>query len=137
MNEKRKYIKQAFKNYVENKKAISLLPVPGQSGVDYSKPLIHNGSNENGVEKNVVSYIDKKHVMDKQVQLVKKTLEHFRMEYLAKGKKHYLYICNRFIKGMGYYRSADECDIPPSTAGFWLEEIYTVAESYADAYDLW
>ena len=137
MTEKRKYIKQAFKNYNANKKSINLLPFPSRSAVDYSKPMIHSGTNENGVEKNVVSYLDKKAEIDKQVIIVNKTLEHFRMEYLAKGKKQYLYIVNRWLKGMSYCRTAIECEIPKSTAGYWIEEIYTVAESFANAYDLW
>lgn len=136
MTEKRKYIKRAFKDYVQNKKELSTIPIPGQSGLDYSKPAISSDGNENCVEKQIISYVDKKRRLEKQVEIVKRTLEHFRMEFLAKGKRHYLYICARWIKQMSYRRAAIECEISESTAGFWIEEIYTVAQTYAETYEL-
>lgn len=133
MAKKRIYIKKAFKAYMKNKKELLTLPIPGQNGVDYSRVVVSSGRNKNGVEKQVVSYVDKKRALEKQVELVQLTIEHFQVEYLAKGKRQYLYVIARFVKQLGYHASAIECEIPERTSDYWLEEIYTVAEALGEA----
>lgn len=149
MDEKRGYIRKAFQMYVTYKNQLSVwgqelktMPIPGQSGLDYSHECLSNG-NENGVETQFANYAQRSADLreriagvSKQVELVRRTIEHFKLEHKAKGKKHYDYICARWLKRMSYHRAAIECGIPERTSDFWIEEIFTIAEAIADEYNL-
>lgn len=135
MTDKRKYVKQSFQMYLNNKRRLEALNIPGLGGVDYSRAAIGH-SEANGVETQVVKYLDEKNALEKRVELVKRTIEHFKVECAAKGKGHYKYICARWLRRMSYRRAAIECEIPERTAGFWIEEIYTIAEAIAETYNL-
>lgn len=149
VNDRRAYIRKAFQMYVTHKNQLCVweqelkeLPIPGQSGLDYSHEKVSNCGN-NGVEAQFVNYaervdelIKKINAVKKQVELVHRTIEHFKVEYDAKGRMHYKYICARWLRGMSFYRAAIECDIAESTASFWVEEIYTIAEAIAEEYSL-
>lgn len=147
--ERRSYIRKAFQEYQGNKKRLVTLKleaeskIPGTSGVDYSRPSVVSDKSQNNVENAVLSYIDKHgdglakiETIEKKVELVKRTIEHFKIESGAKGKRHYQYICARWIRRLGYHAAAIECEIPESTAGFWIEEIYVVAEAIGKEYNL-
>jgi hypothetical protein len=149
MNEKRAYIKKAFQMYVTHKQQIfaweqelKQLPIPGESGVDYSHESVAS-SNANGVEAQFANYAErvaeltkKIDTVKKQVELVRRTIEHFKVESRAKGKNHYKYICERWLQRQSFRRAAIECGIAESTAIFWIEEIYTIAEAIAETYEL-
>ena len=149
MNEKRAYIKKAFQMYVTHKQQLfaweqelKQLPIPGESGLDYSHESVSSGGG-NSVEKQFVNYAQKAGNLSrkikevrKQVDIVRMTIEHFKVESRAKGKHHYKYICERWLKRQSFRRSAIECSIPERTASFLVEEIYTIAESIGDLYDL-
>ena len=142
INDKRKWIKSAFQCYYKNK---ARLP---QLKVDYAKiPIPFGGgggggggsSSENGVEKSVLHYLADRERMERAIKdcenkiaVVEKTLQHFSVEEAAKGKRHRKYIECRFLRGMSYTRAAIECGISESTAGYWVEEIYTVAYAIAE-----
>lgn len=149
VNDRRAYIRKAFQMYVAHKQQLFAweqelkeIPIPGQSGLDYSHESVSSGGN-NGVEAQFVNYTQqvenlRKKICEvkKQVEIVRMTIEHYKVESRAKGKNHYKYICARWLRGMSFCRAAIECDIPERTASFWVEEIYTVAEAIAEEYDL-
>ena len=149
MEDRRAYIKKAFQMYINNKNCLfwaqeelKNLPIPGQSGLDYSKESVAGGGG-NGVEAQFAQYVEKRQsliykitVAQHQVEIVRRTIEHFKVESKAKGKNHYKYICERWLTRRSFRRAAIECGIPESTAIFWIEEIYTVAEAIAEEYEL-
>lgn len=149
MGERRSYIRKALQMYVTHKNQLSVwerelreLPIPGESGVDYSHESILSG-NENGVERQFAKYVDQAAELKekiagvkKKVELVRRTIEYFKVESRAKGKLHYKYICVRWLERRSYRRAAIECGVPERTASFWIEEIYTVAEAIAETYEL-
>lgn len=150
MDERRVYIKEAFRLYQLNKKQLKRLEeeikniaIPGASGVDYSRPVVAQGSYENFTEKQVVQFIDKHSelveqakAIKKKVELVRLTIAHFEIEKHAKGKKHYKYICERWLRGLSYRRAAIECEVSERTADYWIEEIYTIAEAIGEKNEL-
>ena len=69
IKEKREYIKRAFRDYVNNKRRLEMLNIPGLGGVDYSRPSVVS-DHSNGTEKTVLRYIDKKDILEKQVEIV-------------------------------------------------------------------
>ena len=149
MNEKRAYIKKSFQMYVTHKQQLfaweqelKQLPIPGQSGLDYSHESVSSG-NGNGVEAQFAKYAErvdeltkKINAVKKQVEIVRRTIEHFQIESKGKGKNHYRYICARWLQRQSFRRAAVECGIAESTAIFWIEEIYTIAEAIAELYEL-
>ena len=135
MTDKRRYIKCAFQMYLNNKRRLEMIAFPFSSGVDYSKQQMGHTSG-NGAENQVVRYLDGKRRLEKQVEIVNKTIEHFKVEKTAKGKGHYKYICARWLRRMSYKRAAIECGIAERTADYWIEEIYTIAEAIAETYEL-
>lgn len=149
MDEKRAYIKKSFQMYVTHKQQLfaleqelKQLPIPGESGLDYSHESVSSGGG-NSVEKQFVNYAQKAENLSrkikevrKQVDIVRMTIEHFKVESRAKGKHHYKYICERWLKRGSFKRAVAELGIAESTAIFWTEEIYTVAEAIAEEYNL-
>lgn len=149
VSNRRDYVRKAFQMYVTHKQQLfaweeelKTLPIPGQSGLDYSHETVASG-NENGVEAQFAKYVDqaaeltaKISAVKKKVELVRRTIEHFRVESRAKGKLHYKYICERYLQRRSYHRAAIECGIPERTASFWIEEIFTVAEAIGEEYEL-
>lgn len=147
--DKRVYVRKAFQMYQTNKttlfwkeQELQSIPVPGEGGVDYSKISVQGGGG-NGIEEQFVKYADKRAelraeiaALKKKIELVKRTIEHFAVECKAKGKRHYEYIQQRWIMRRSYRRAAIECGIAESTAIFWTDEIYTVAQAIAETYEL-
>ncbi len=145
MTEKQKWIRKAFHGYYKNKVRLPQLKadyakidIPGCSGFDPSKPFA-GGLGGNGVENSVLKYLADRERMGKaiiecqnKISLVEKTIQHFSVEEQAKGKRHRKYIECRFLRCMSYTRAAIECGVSESTAGYWLEEIYTVAYAIAE-----
>lgn len=150
MTDRRSYIKKAFQHYIDNKIALeqmkdelNSLPIPGQSGLDYSKESVAGGGG-NGVEGQFAQYVDKRQaliykitIIEHQIEIVWRTIEHFKVENRAEGNRYYEYICARWLKQMSYYHAAIECGVPERTASFWIEKIFTVAEAIAEEYGLW
>lgn len=149
VSNRRDYVRKAFQMYVTHKQQLfaweeklKMLPIPGQSGLDYSHETVASG-NGNGVEAQFANYVDqaaeltaKISAVKKKVELVRRTIEHFRVESRAKGKLHYKYICERWLQRRSYHRAAIECGIPERTTDFIIEEVFTIAETIGDEYEL-
>ena len=136
IEEKREYIKRAFRDYVNNKRRLEMLNIPGLGGVDYSRPSVVS-DHSNGTEKTVLRYIDKKDILEKQVEIVKRTIEHYKIEdkkHGGEGKASYIY--NRWLRRLSYRRSALETNLSERAAMYWEEEIYFTAEIIAEEYGL-
>ena len=67
-------IDKAFKGYRRNLVALKSYPYPYVSGVDYSKPRVTGDGYKNGTEQMVMSAIDKKDDLEKQVRLVEEVV---------------------------------------------------------------
>ena len=145
VQEKQKWVKSAFHGYYRNKARLPQLKadyekisIPFGGGQDPNKPYVKSSAG-NGVEKSVLQYLVDRERMEKAIRdcenklaVVDKTIQHFSVEEAAKGKKHRKYIEYRFLRCMSYTRAAIECEISESTAGYWTEEIYTVAYAIAE-----
>lgn len=144
MESAKKWVKSAFHEYYKNKgKLLQLksdyqkISIPGAGG---QTGLPGHGSGTNGVEKSVLHYlVDKERIenaikdCENKIAVVEKTLHHFTMEEIAKGKKHSKYIRCRFLKCMSYTRAAIECEISERASDYWIEEIFNMAIAIAEA----
>lgn len=136
IEEKREYIKRAFRDYVNNKRRLEMLNIPGLGGVDYSRPSVVS-DHSNGTEKTVLRYIDKKDILEKQVEIVKRTIEHYKIEdkkHGGDGKARYIY--NRWLRRLSFRKAAIQSHIAESTSAYWTEEIFFTAEIIAEEYQL-
>lgn len=136
IEEKREYIKRAFRDYVNNKRRLEMLNIPGLGGVDYSRPSVVS-DHSNGTEKTVLRYIDKKDTLEKQVEIVKRTIEHYKIEdkkHGGDGKARYIY--NRWLRRLSFRKAAIQSHIAESTSAYWTEEIFFTAEIIAEEYQL-
>jgi hypothetical protein len=146
--ERRLYVKKAFQMYQTNKTTLfwkeqeyKNIPVPGESAMNYDKISVQ--SSGNGVEAQFIKYAEDRaklkneiDTLKRKIELVHLTIKHFEIEGRAKGKRHYEYIQQRWLMRRSFRRAAIECGIAESTAIFWTEEIYTVAESIAELDEL-
>ena len=136
IEEKREYIKRAFRDYVNNKRRLEMLNIPSLGGVDYSRPSVVS-DHSNGTEKTVLRYIDKKDTLEKQVEIVKRTIEHYKIEdkkHGGEGKASYIY--NRWLRRLSFRKAAIQSHIAESTSAYWTEEIFFTAEIIAEEYQL-
>ena len=136
IEEKREYIKRAFRDYVNNKRRLEMLNIPGLGGVDYSRPSVVS-DHSNGTEKTVLRYIDKNDILEKQVEIVKRTIEHYKIEdkkHGGEGKASYIY--NRWLRRLSFRKAAIQSHIAESTSAYWTEEIFFTAEIIAEEYQL-
>lgn len=133
---KEQYIKRAFKNYHKNKQRLRELSFNTVRGVDYGKATNKNGTPK-GHEQALVNYLDEKRELEKQVEIVERTLAWYRVQERAKGCGKAEYIRHRFIKNMSFERAGIECSVGSTTASYWLNEIRETAAAIADIYTLW
>lgn len=134
----RKYIRCCFRDYVNNKRKLENLVIPSLKGMDYSKAMTTPNLYENGQENAVIKYIDEKAMLEKRVDIVRKTIEHFKIEdkrFGGRGKLNYIYA--RFLRRLPYRRAAYESHISERTAMYWEEDIYYTAECIAEEFKLW
>lgn len=113
-----------------------MLNIPGLGGVDYSRPSVVS-DHSNGTEKTVLRYIDKKDTLEKQVEIVKRTIEHYKIEdkkHGGEGKASYIY--NRWLRRLSFRKAAIQSHIAESTSAYWTEEIFFTAEIIAEEYQL-
>ena len=133
MTERERYIKNAFKKYKENKKRLREMSFDAVRGIDYTKGNTGKGTRK-GCENALVSYLDEKATIEKQVAIVDRCLWFYELdEDTAKID----YIKKRWFKGLPLYRVAMECFIATGTAVTWGKEIFDVATRAADLFDLW
>ena len=134
--EKRRYIRSAFKDYAVNKKRLNQVAMPGTGGVDYTRPSVVSGGG-NGVETAMVKYIDSVREISNKCEIVRRTMEYYLIEdkrHGGKGKREYIY--QRWIRKRSCYVAAMKCNVTDRAARFWREEIYMTAEIIAEQYGL-
>ena len=136
MLDKEKYIKRVFKSYKDNKRRLRELSFDEVRAVDYSKTRSTSGAPK-GTEEALVSYIDEKRKLEKQVDIVERTLEYYRIDEKAKCSGYANIIRWRYIKGYSYNRAIIECNLPESTMNFAIRGIMETAAAIADIYSLW
>lgn len=138
MTEKERYIKQAFKNYNENKKRLKELSFDCLRAVDYSRPCVSRSEPQSN-ENEIIRRLNRKQKFENQVQIVDKTIEFFKIQKTATGEQHGQcdYIQARFIWGKGQVAAAMDCYVCERTGRRWLKEIYQTAAVIADTYGLW
>ena len=135
-DEKRRYIRSAFKDYAVNKRRLNQVAMPGTGGVDYTRPSVVSGGG-NGTESAVLKYIDYKGDLDRKCEIVRRTMEYYAIEdkrHGGKGKREYIY--QRWIRKRSCYVAAIRCNIAERTARYWREEIYLTAEIIAEEHGL-
>lgn len=118
-------IDKAFKGYRRNLVALKSYPYPYVSGVDYSKPRVTGDGYTNGTEQMVMSCIEKKDDLEKQVRLVEEVVKWFEIEGYGRER----YIKYRYFKGMGEYRACDELGISDRTGRRWKRDVFEKAEA--------
>ncbi len=135
MTDKEKYIKKAFQHYNENKKRLNSLSYDGLKAVDYSRQQTKAVARSDDYA--LIKYVDEKQKLLKAVAVVDRTLDYYdiRAKAFADGKATYIRF--RWVKKMSYEHAAIECNIPSSTACYWLKEIREVAYTICDIYKLW
>lgn len=132
MDSKSKYIKTAFKRYKENKRLFREISFDGVRGIDYTKGNTGKGA-RTGQENALVSYLDKKQRIEKEIALVERVLWFYELD---ENPKHG-YIIARWVKGKPAYRAAMDCYICESTGHLWAKEIFATASRVADLFNLW
>lgn len=118
-------IEKAFKGYKKNLATLKNYPYPYVSGVDYTKPRTTGDGYTNGQEQMVMSAIDKKVDLEKQVRLVEETVRWFEVEGYGRER----YIKYRYLKNMGEYRACDELGISDRTGRRWKRDVFEKAEA--------
>lgn len=132
MTEKEKYIKNAFKNYKLNKKKLRNVSFDGLHAIDCTK--VKTGKNtSNGQENAIVSFLDEKARIEKEIKIVEHVLWFYELD--GGGKREY--IVSRWIKGFPNHRAAMDCYISEATGYLWTKEILQVGIRAADLYNLW
>lgn len=135
--EKRAYIKSAFQNYVRNKKKLEIINCPVLGGACSLRPSVVSDKSQNTVENTLIRYIDEKEEIERKIEIVKRTIEHYRIEdkkHGGEGKEKY--IINRWINLHGYRSAAYRSHIAESTANYWIQEIFYTAQIIAEEYKL-
>ena len=132
MTEKEKYLKKVFRAYNNNKKRLKEISFNAVSGVDFSKQRTSTGIPK-GNEHALVSYLDEKTAIEKQIELVERVLWFYRIE--GKGRDEYIKL--RYMKNMKCYRVEMELFVSHSTIMAWEKEIIKKAELCADMLGLW
>lgn len=118
------FLKKAFRNYRQNKKAYAAYPFPYVRGVDYSKPRIDTDRTQIPAEQMVLSMIDKKSDLEKAIKLVEETLRWFELEGYGRER----YIKYRLIDGMSGLVACDKIGIDERTGRRWQRDVFEKAE---------
>lgn len=117
-------IDKAFKGYKRNLAALKSYPYPYVSGVDYSKPRVTGDGYRNGQEQMVMSAIDKKEELEKQVRLVEEVVRWLEIE--GHGRERYIYF--RYTRGYGHLRACEETGVSERMGRYWKNDIFGKAE---------
>ncbi len=121
-------IDKAFKGYKRNLAALKNFPFPYTAGVDYSKPRITGDGYKNGQEQMIMSCIEKKEDLEKQVRLVEEVVKWLEIEGYGRER----YIKYRYLKGTTNLHACLEIGISEKTGKNWKRDIFYKAESIAE-----
>lgn len=117
-------IEGAFKNYRRNKRALDNYPYPYSAGIDYSKERVQGDMSRNVAEQMILSVIDERDWLWREVELVRRTLTWFELQGYGKDQ----YIKYRYIEGRTEYSAAEKIGITDRTGRNWKREIFEKAE---------
>lgn len=120
-------IDKAFKSYKKNLAALKNYPYPYPSGMDYTKPRTTGDGYQNGQEQMVMSCIEKKEDLEKQVKLVEEVLRYLEIEGFGRER----YIKYRYFKGCTNLSACYEIGIDERTGKRWKRDIFEKAEIIA------
>lgn len=118
-------INKAFKGYKKNLAALKNYPYPYPSGVDYTKPRVTGDGYTNGQAQMVMSCIEKKEELEKQVRLVEEVLRYLEIEGFGRER----YIKYRYFRGYGHLRACEEVGICERTGKYWKRDIFEKSET--------
>lgn len=121
-------IDKAFKGYKRNLVALKSYPYPYVSGVDYSKPRVTGDGYTNGQAQMVMSCIEKKDDLEKQVRLVEEVVRWFEIEGYGRER----YIKYRYFKGATNLNACYAIGISEKTGKNWKRDIFYKAEAIAE-----
>lgn len=130
--EKDKYIKKAFACYRINKKRLRDATFDGLHGTNYERLRTANGTPQ-GQENALVAFLDEKRKLEKQIELVDRVLEYFKID--GSGKDDY--IKARYFDGRYIYQIAMDLYTSDRTLLRWEKEIRRTAERIAEIYNLY
>ena len=130
--EKEKYIKKAFACYRSNKKRLMETTFDGLRGTDFERVRTANGAPK-GQENALVVFLDDKQNLEKQIELVERVLEYFKID--GSGKDDY--IKARYFDGRFVYQIAMDLYTSDRTLLRWEKEIRRTAERIAEIYNLY
>ena len=136
MMDKEKYLKNAFKAYRANKKRLREMSFDGMKKTNYGATSRPTGTPK-GYEQALVSYLDEKAAIEKQVEIVERTLEYYEVRERAFCDGKAKYIRCRYLKGYNTIRTTIECNISEGTFCNWCRDIMDTAAAVADMYTLW
>lgn len=130
---KTKYIKQAFKNYNENKKALKTLAFESVKGINYGEVKTKKTNAPRWNENALIGYISQKETLEKQIQLVDRVLWWYKLD--GGGRDEYIKV--RYFKKYPLYRCAMELYAAQGTLCRWDKEFISLAKAAADLFNLY
>lgn len=133
MTDKELYIKQAFKRYRENKKALGQMSFYSVRAVDYTKMHVKTNATDK-TENAIIAHIDRKREIEKQIEIVERTIWFYELDE-DNGKVEY--IKSRWFKRSPAYRAAMDCFISYGASCRWAKDILSVAQRAADMFKLY
>jgi hypothetical protein len=127
--EKKKRLKDIFRNYKENKKALrDDYNFPSLSAVDFSRIAVQTDKSRNIQEDKIIDYADKKTALYAQVFIVEEVLRWFEVE--GHGRERFIKVY--VIDGSSWNKAMRECHISsPTTLASWLRDALEKADWYA------
>lgn len=126
--EKKKRLKDIFRNYKENKKALrDDYNFPSLSAVDFSRISVQTDKSRNIQEDKIIDYADKKTALYAQVFIVEEVLRWFEVE--GHGREHFIKLY--LIDGCSWQKTKHECHIQDRALANWLRDALEKADWYA------
>ena len=117
-------IEGAFKNYRRKQKGIRQLPLSVFRGDRLQQRARAGRYVRNVAEQMILSVIDERDWLWREVELVKRTLTWFELQGYGKDQ----YIKYRYIEGRTEYSAAEKIGITDRTGRNWKREIFEKAE---------
>ena len=133
MTDKETYIKQAFKRYRENKKALGQMSFYSVRAVDYTKMHVKTNATDK-TENAIIAHLDRKREIEKQIEIVEWTIWFYELDN-EHGKVEY--IKSRWFKRLPLYRVAMDCFISHGASVKWGKDILAVGKRAADMFNLY
>ncbi len=128
-------IDKAFKGYKRNLAALRNFPFPYTAGVDYSKPRITGDGYKNGQEQIIMSCIEKKEELEKQVRLVEEVVKWLEIE--GYGRERYIKYVYMNPYPCTNVSACYQIGIDERTGRRWKRDIFEKAEMIGEQIQIW